>query len=228
MADSSNTYEAYCYNPSLAVAITFIDLFVWTTAFHLYQMFGTRAWYYILFVVGGFVIEWIGYIGRAVSGQQSSNWTIGPFLVQTLFLLLAFVLFAASIYMELDPSGTLSAMQTGTYIIASGLFVQVLFSGFFVTVAVVFDSRIQKRPTQQYSNLSIPSQRHLKTLYVASILTMMRSMFTLYIFDEVLMLCVMVVFNVDHPSEVQALLDGGVVSKGFKMVEVSNCYNFEN
>lgn len=52
-------------------------------------------------------------------------------------------------------SGTLSAMQTGAHIIVGGLFIQVLFFGFFITVAVVFDSRIQKRPTRQYSNLSI-------------------------------------------------------------------------
>jgi len=47
------------------------------------------------------IVEWIGYVGRAVSSKQSPNWTLPPFLVQQLFLLLAPVLFAASIYMEL-------------------------------------------------------------------------------------------------------------------------------
>jgi hypothetical protein len=47
------------------------------------------------------IVEWIGYVGRAVSSTQSPNWTLPPFLVQQLFLLLAPVFFAASIYMEL-------------------------------------------------------------------------------------------------------------------------------
>jgi hypothetical protein len=47
------------------------------------------------------IVEWIGYVGRAVSSKQSPNWTLPPFLVQQLFLLLAPVFFAASIYMEL-------------------------------------------------------------------------------------------------------------------------------
>ena len=47
------------------------------------------------------LVEWIGYIGRAVSSQESPNWTLGPYIVQTLLLLIAPALFAASIYMEL-------------------------------------------------------------------------------------------------------------------------------
>jgi RTA1 like protein len=50
---------------------------------------------------GLIIVEWIGYVGRAVSSKQSPNWTLPPFLVQQLFLLLAPVFFAASIYMEL-------------------------------------------------------------------------------------------------------------------------------
>lgn len=47
-------------------------------------------------------VEWIGYVGRAISHQETPNWTLGPYLVQTLLLLLAPALFAASIYMELS------------------------------------------------------------------------------------------------------------------------------
>jgi hypothetical protein len=50
---------------------------------------------------GLIIVEWIGYVGRAVSSKQSPNWALPPFLVQQLFLLLAPVFFAASIYMEL-------------------------------------------------------------------------------------------------------------------------------
>lgn len=48
-----------------------------------------------------FPVEIIGYIGRAMSSKQSPNWTLGPYIVQTLFLLLAPALLAASIYMLL-------------------------------------------------------------------------------------------------------------------------------
>ena len=48
------------------------------------------------------LVEWIGYVGRAISSEQSPAWTLGPYLVQTLLLLVAPALFAASIYMELS------------------------------------------------------------------------------------------------------------------------------
>jgi len=48
------------------------------------------------------LVEWIGYIGRAISSQETPNWTLGPYLIQTLLLLVAPALFAASIYMELS------------------------------------------------------------------------------------------------------------------------------
>ena len=47
------------------------------------------------------LVEWIGYIGRAISATQTPDWTLGPFLLQTLLLLVAPGLFAASIYMQL-------------------------------------------------------------------------------------------------------------------------------
>ena len=46
-------------------------------------------------------VEWIGYVGRAVSANQSPNWTLGPYVVQIMFILVAPALFAATIYMEL-------------------------------------------------------------------------------------------------------------------------------
>ena len=43
----------------------------------------------------------------------------------------------------------------------------------------------------------------------------------LYIFDAVLMLCVMVIFNLVHPSEVVALMNGGKAAKmGFRMEKI--------
>ncbi|KAK1140008.1 hypothetical protein N8T08_011004 [Aspergillus melleus] len=102
MADTSNeeyvTFSFYHYDPTKAGAIIFILLFIATTAMHTFQMIKTRTWFFTPFVIGGF-FEWIGYIGRAMSSDESPNWTLGPYLLQTLLLLLAPALFAASIYM---------------------------------------------------------------------------------------------------------------------------------
>jgi hypothetical protein len=46
-------------------------------------------------------VELIGYAARGASNKQAPNPTIGPFVIQTLLLLLAPALFAASIYMVL-------------------------------------------------------------------------------------------------------------------------------
>ena len=43
----------------------------------------------------------MGYIGRVLSSRESPNWTLGPFIMQSLLLLLAPALYAASIYMVL-------------------------------------------------------------------------------------------------------------------------------
>ena len=44
----------------------------------------------------------IGYIARAISSQQTPDWTLGPFIINTILVLVAPALFAASIYMLLD------------------------------------------------------------------------------------------------------------------------------
>ncbi|KAE9364760.1 RTA1-domain-containing protein [Stipitochalara longipes BDJ] len=94
-------FKFYHYDPSIVGAVIFTIAFLVTTSLHTYQLLRTRTWFMIPMVVGGF-FEWIGYVGRAISSQQSPDWTLGPYLVQTLLLLVAPALFAASIYMELS------------------------------------------------------------------------------------------------------------------------------
>ncbi|KAF5534278.1 RTA1 like [Fusarium napiforme] len=84
----------YHYNPSLAAAVIFIILFTATTILHSFQMIQTRLWFFLAFSLGG-IFEVIGYIGRTVPD------TLGAYIVQSIFLLVAPALFAASIYMEL-------------------------------------------------------------------------------------------------------------------------------
>ncbi|KFY36015.1 hypothetical protein V494_05392, partial [Pseudogymnoascus sp. VKM F-4513 (FW-928)] len=99
-------FKIYHYDPSMAAAIVFIVAFLISTTLHLYQLLRTRAWFMIPLVAGGF-FEWIGYIGRAISSKESPDWTLGPYIMQSLLLLVAPALFAASIYMELSRIITL-------------------------------------------------------------------------------------------------------------------------
>ncbi|KAI1010697.1 hypothetical protein LB503_004937 [Fusarium chuoi] len=84
----------YHYDPSLAAAIIFIILFTATTILHFFQMIQTHTWFFLAFSLGG-IFEVIGYIGRTVPE------TLGAYVVQSIFILVAPALFAASIYMEL-------------------------------------------------------------------------------------------------------------------------------
>ncbi|KFY39071.1 hypothetical protein V495_06187 [Pseudogymnoascus sp. VKM F-4514 (FW-929)] len=271
-------FKFYHYDPSMVGAVVFVVVFLISTSLHSYQLLQTRAWFMIPMVVGGF-FEWIGYVGRAISSQQSPDWTLGPYLIQTLLVLVAPALFAASIYMELSriiilvdgeshalikkkwltklfvcgdvasfllqaggggiqASGTESALTTGSRLVVGGLFVQLFFFGCFIAVAVHFDVAMHKVPTTR-AQTAVPWRKHLVALYAASVLIMIRSIFRvveylqgfsgyllshevyLYVFDAVLMFCVMVIFNVVHPSEVVALVDGGKAArKGWKMERI--------
>jgi hypothetical protein len=205
-------------------------------------------------------VEFVGYIGRAQS--HSDQWELGPYIIQSLLLLVAPALFAASIYIILgriilmtdgelhstirlrwltkvfvtgdvisfllqgggggiQSSGTESAMKTGEKLIIAGLFVQLAFFGVFVVIAGLFHTRLQRYgPASISVDLSaLPWKRHLLALYASSALILVRSVFRvieylmgnagyllrhevfLYVFDAVLMLAVMVVFNFVHPSE---------------------------
>ncbi|KAF2111263.1 RTA1 like protein-domain-containing protein [Lophiotrema nucula] len=64
----------------------------------MYQCYRKRAWFLIAFIIGGW-FECIGYIGRIQSSQDKE--ASGPFIMQTLLLLLGPALFAASIYIIL-------------------------------------------------------------------------------------------------------------------------------
>ncbi|KUJ09185.1 RTA1-domain-containing protein [Mollisia scopiformis] len=101
MSVAGEKYYLYHYNPSRPAAIVFIACFAITTLLHTFQLLKKRTWYFIPFLIGGF-FETLGYVGRALNaGQTYGNWTTGPYIMQSLLLLLAPALFAASIYMVL-------------------------------------------------------------------------------------------------------------------------------
>ena len=107
--DDQIDFVFYRYDPTLVGAIIFAALFGVSTGLHLYQMVRTKTWYFIPFFIGGIckyfpsyisdsIVEIVGYVGRALSHFNST--ALIPYVMQSLLLLLAPALFAASIYMS--------------------------------------------------------------------------------------------------------------------------------
>ncbi|KAL4928055.1 RTA1 domain-containing protein [Aspergillus undulatus] len=93
-------YKYYQYNPSEGAAIPFAALFGLTTLIHIWQTARARTWYLIPFIIGG-VFEAIGYLCRFISATETPDWTMMPYVGQSVLILLGPTLFAASIYMLL-------------------------------------------------------------------------------------------------------------------------------
>ncbi|KAB2570221.1 Protein RTA1 [Lasiodiplodia theobromae] len=269
-------FAFYRYVPSMAAAVIFCLLFILTSLLHTVQMFKTRTWYLTAFVIGGF-FEVVGYAGRAMSAKQDAGcWTLMPYIIQSIFLLVAPALFAASIYMILGRiilltdgeqhsiirrtrltklfvggdvlsffmqgggGGLMAKGNTlGEKLIIGGLFVQLFFFTFFVFVAGIFHRRMAMVPTAKACVPEVRWQRYLCTLYVVSLLILVRSVFRvveylqgsdgfllrtetyLYIFDALLMFLVMVWMNWFHPGEIGVLLRGGRPrSNGFALMKL--------
>ncbi|PYH76636.1 RTA1-domain-containing protein [Aspergillus uvarum CBS 121591] len=81
----------YNYVPSVAAASVFAVLFAATTFYHTFRLYRTRTWFFIAFTIRGY----------SISGSQYPDYKLGPIAVQTILILIAPSLFAASIYMTL-------------------------------------------------------------------------------------------------------------------------------
>jgi hypothetical protein len=108
--------------------------------------------------------------------------------------------------------------KLGGYIIVAGLLLQIFFFSIFVIVASIFHKRILLNPTVVSSSTSWG--KYLYTLYAASLIILVRSVFRvvefsmgndgflmrhelfLYIFDSILMLGVIILFNLVHPGRI--------------------------
>ncbi|KAH7155924.1 RTA1 like protein-domain-containing protein [Dactylonectria macrodidyma] len=97
--ETYNGYPLWRYIPSLPAAIIFVVVFAILTAAHSWKLFRHRMWFCFPFVVGG-LFEIIGYIGRVAA--YNSTGTLIPYILQSIFLLIAPILFAASLYMTLS------------------------------------------------------------------------------------------------------------------------------
>ncbi|RYP18312.1 hypothetical protein DL765_004032 [Monosporascus sp. GIB2] len=273
-------FDFYHYNPSKAAATIFVVAFALSTAMHGYQLVKHRTWYFIPFFLGG-ICEAIGYVGRIMASTETPDWTLGPYVMQTILILVAAAMLAASIYMVLGRlvrllqaehlafipvrwtskifvtadvisiimqgaggamlaiAETMDMFQTGENIIVGGLFVQLVAFGVFIAVAGVFYVRITKNPTRAADTTDAPWRRYLWIMFGTTALILIRSVFRLieylqgndgylmskeiylYIFDAVLMLIVMVLYNVYHPSQII------VTSKGPKKDGFQSVYSSE-
>ncbi|KAL4902772.1 hypothetical protein BDW74DRAFT_180471 [Aspergillus multicolor] len=93
---SSNVYGAY--TPSKAAAIILGIVFLILTILQLWRIIASRKWFGLAIVTGG-LFELIGLFARAYSATHTSEQT--PYIIQILLILLAPILFAASVYMFL-------------------------------------------------------------------------------------------------------------------------------
>ncbi|KAK1782296.1 RTA1 like protein-domain-containing protein [Copromyces sp. CBS 386.78] len=93
-------FEFFKYDPSLAANAVFVALFGIIAVGHTFLLVRNRTWYFIPFVLGC-LFEAVGYIGRIIAAGETPNWTLTPYIIQSLLILLGPALYAASIYMIL-------------------------------------------------------------------------------------------------------------------------------
>ncbi|KAF9873058.1 RTM1 protein [Colletotrichum karsti] len=91
-------YYLWKYIPSLPVAVIFCIIFLLTAFAYAYKIWKTRAWFCIPMAIGGYM-QFLGYALRAAAHNRTGK--LMPFVGSQNNILLAPVLFAASIYMTL-------------------------------------------------------------------------------------------------------------------------------
>lgn len=114
--------------------------------------------------------------------------------------------------------------RLGSNIVVVGLVIQLVMLCLFITTSMVFQIRMARLPTAESFDDRIRWKRHLYVLYAASLLVLARSIFrvveyvqgaegyslthewTLYVFDAVLMLAVMIIWGIWHPGGLREFL----------------------
>lgn len=271
---TTSDFIAYPSPPSLALGTTFLTLFTLTTLLHLYQLFRTRSLYLIPLLLGA-LFEVIGYTARTISATETyPNYSLGPYIIQALLILVAPVLIAASVYVMLGKIITatnaedLSPLQprklswlfvggdlvtfmvqstgagmlaqkdvekgrAGRWIVIGGLALQLIVFGGFIVVAGLVGWKLWKQGTPA-SRGGMLWRRHWGVLVGVSGLITVRSVYRVveyimgdkgalmrveawgYGFDAAVMLLVLVLLNVVHPSQMSGLLSGrGGIVWGF-------------
>ncbi|KAJ5177407.1 RTA-like protein [Penicillium coprophilum] len=139
-------------------------------------------------------------------------------------------------------TGSSNSTSTGQNVIIGGLIVQIVFFGFFLISAVIFQQRMGSHHTGHAVADQYPWRKHMWALHSSSMFILIRSIVRvveyvqgtegylmsnevfIYVFDGMLMFAVMVIFVIVHPSEVNYLLGRGRVVTamgGLKVMEGS-------
>ncbi|KAF2194575.1 RTA1 like protein [Zopfia rhizophila CBS 207.26] len=115
MADQQPVeFKLWLYTPSLAGGIIGALVFALLTGLHTFNLVRNRTWFCIPFVIGG-LFETIGYAARGAAANNMESKM--PYIIQSILILLAPILFAASICMILGRlilrtnSGSLSIIR---------------------------------------------------------------------------------------------------------------------
>ncbi|KAJ5931023.1 RTA1 like protein-domain-containing protein [Penicillium verhagenii] len=95
--EHKNLYKHYV--PSGIAATVVAILFLILTVAHVWKVLTTKRWFALTIIAGG-LFEFIGLAARAYSSRHLSD--KGPFIIQVLLILLAPIIFSATIYMFLS------------------------------------------------------------------------------------------------------------------------------
>ncbi|KAJ5312973.1 hypothetical protein N7508_003803 [Penicillium antarcticum] len=186
----------------------------------------------------------LGRIVRMVQGEKLAlvrvSWMTKIFVAGDVF---SFLMQASGA--GIMVTGSSSSTSTGQNVIIGGLFVQIIFFGFFLISALVFQMRMRADAAAKSIANQFPWRKHMWALHASSILVLIRSVVRvveyiqgtygyimsheafIYVFDGLLMFVLMVIFVVVHPSEVNYLLGRGravVRMGGLKVENGVMCY----
>ncbi|TKX24767.1 hypothetical protein C1H76_2942 [Elsinoe australis] len=256
-------YYVWHYLPSIPAAAIFAVLFALSIVLLSIKMFRTKT-YFVIPLLIGVILECIGYIFRIISHDRTS--VLLPFIIQSIFLLVAPALYAASIYMVLGrlirllraesysliaprwmtkifvagdvfsflvqssggglmASANADSAKMGNNLIIAGLVIQIVLFGFFAVSAGVFHLRIRGADHPAKWEVEVKWERLLGMLYLASACILVRSVFrlieyvqgqdgyllrsewTLYVFDAVLMWVTTIIFWWWYPAGITVSKD---------------------
>ncbi|KAH0295431.1 RTA1-domain-containing protein, partial [Aureobasidium melanogenum] len=160
-------------------------------------------------------------LGRVIIALDAdkSQTLIRPSWLSKIFVLFDIVCFVVQIGgIGMQSTTSLSVQKTGRTVTIIGLVIQLVVFAYFIVVALVFHRRMNARPTTISIHHSIHWVRHLRIMYMTSVLVLIRNMFRvaeyiegsdgptghsevyLYIFDSALMAGLMWAFVIVHPG----------------------------
>jgi hypothetical protein len=159
-------------------------------------------------------------LGRFTRALEAEDYAIlGTRWITKIYVLIDIGSFVCQIMgSAMQANGDDAGRQMGSKLVIGGLSVQLVAFAVFILMAVVLHRRLNSEPTIISKNPLVPWRRHMWTLYIVSMLVMVRSAFRLiefaegnegalmkheaylYIFDASLMFLVTLALALVHPG----------------------------